>query len=129
MNWIEDQLQKGIMRNERHLWTSVRPNGERRPYKLNRLEIRICDLITDCDLLLAITALLELRVLSLMNDPQKYDPVKKSNLNLLELADLCDINEEAAAKYSLDAILHHWFDGKEISCREWIAQLMEEAAK
>ena len=35
------------MRNERHLWTSVRPNGPDRPHSLNRLELRICDLVTD----------------------------------------------------------------------------------
>jgi len=126
VNWIEDQLQKGIMRNERHLWTSVRPNGDRRPYELNRLELRICDLITDCDLLLAITALLELRVLTLMKNPDLFDPVKISKLTLEELAELCDMNEEEAAKRSLDAKLHHWIDGQVISCRDWIAQLLEE---
>ena len=30
--------------NVRHLWSAVRPNGDRRPYNLNRLELRICDL-------------------------------------------------------------------------------------
>ncbi len=126
VTWIEDQLKKGIMRNERHLWTSVRPNGERRPYELNRLEIRICDLITDCDLLLAITALIELRVLSLMNNPDLFDPIKVSKLSLIELAELCDMNEEEAAKKSLDAKLHHWKTGESIFCRDWIAQLLEE---
>ncbi len=126
VNWIEEQLKTGVMCNERHLWTAVRPNGDRRPYKLNRLELRICDLITDCDLLIAITALLELRVISLMNNPQKLDPVKISKLNLFELADLSDMNEVFAAKDSLDATLHHWFDGQEISCRAWIAQIMED---
>lgn len=57
VGWIENCLAKGLMHNERHLWSSVRPNGFRRPYELDRLEIRICDLITDCDLLLAVTAL------------------------------------------------------------------------
>ena len=56
--WVEHQLASGAMRNERHLWTSVRPNGPRRPYDLNRVELRICDLVTDPDELLAITALL-----------------------------------------------------------------------
>ena len=45
--WMEQQLQLGTMQNVRHLWTSVRPNGDDRPHDLNRLEIRICDLITD----------------------------------------------------------------------------------
>ncbi len=126
VNWIEDQLREGEMCNERHLWTAVRPNGQRRPYELNRLELRICDLVTDCDLLLAITALLELRVISLMKNTRKLDPVKLSKLSHIELAELCDMNETAASKNSLDATLHHWRDGRVISCREWIAELLED---
>ena len=56
IQWVEQQLELGTMQNVRHLWTSVRPNGERRPYDLNRLEIRICDLVADPQLLLAATA-------------------------------------------------------------------------
>ena len=126
VNWIEKQLREGHMCNERHLWTAVRPNGKKRPYQLNRLELRICDLVTDCDLLLAITALLELRVMSLMKNPRKLDPAKISKFSHIELAELCDMNEVAAAKNSLDATLHHWMDGRMISCRDWISQLLEE---
>ena len=126
VNWIETQLREGHMCNERHLWTAVRPNGKKRPYKLNRLELRICDLVTDCDLLLAITALLELRVLSLMKNPSKLDPAKISKFSHIELAELCDMNEVAAAKNSLDATLHHWMDGRMISCRDWISELLED---
>ena len=126
VNWIEKQLREGHMCNERHLWTAVRPNGKKRPYQLNRLELRICDLVTDCDLLLAITALLELRVMSLMKDPRKLDPAKISKFSHIELAELCDMNEVAAAKNSLDATLHHWMDGRMISCRDWISELLED---
>ncbi len=126
VTWIENQLKNGTMCNERHLWTAVRPNGDKRPYQLNRLELRICDLIIDCDLLLAITALLELRVISLMNNPRKLDPIKTSKLSLSELSDLCDINEAAAAKDSLNAVLHHWLDGQKILCRDWINKLLQE---
>ena len=126
VNWIEKQLREGHMCNERHLWTAVRPNGKERPYQLNRLELRICDLVTDCDLLLAITALLELRVMSLMKNPRKLDPAKMSKFSHIELAELCDMNEVAAAKNSLDATLHHWMDGRMISCRDWISELLEE---
>ncbi len=126
INWIEKQLREGHMCNERHLWTAVRPNGKKRPYHLNRLELRICDLVTDCDLLLAITALLELRVLSLMQNPRKLDPAKISKLSHIELSELCDMNEVAAAKNSLDATLHHWMDGRVISCRDWISELLED---
>ena len=126
VNWIEKQLREGHMCNERHLWTAVRPNGKKRPYQLNRLELRICDLVTDCDLLLAITALLELRVMSLMKIPRKLDPAKMSKFSHIELAELCDMNEVAAAKNSLDATLHHWMDGRMISCRDWISELLED---
>ena len=126
VNWIEKQLREGHMCNERHLWTAVRPNGKKRPYQLNRLELRICDLVTDCDLLLAITALLELRVMSLMKNPRKLDPAKMSKFSHIELAELCDMNEVAAAKNSLDATLHHWMDGRIISCRDWISELLED---
>jgi len=126
VNWIEKQLREGHMCNERHLWTAVRPNGKKRPYQLNRLELRICDLVTDCDLLLAITALLELRVMSLIKNPRKLDPAKMSKFSHIELAELCDMNEVAAAKNSLDATLHHWMDGRMISCRDWISELLED---
>ncbi len=126
VNWIEEQLFNGSMRNERHLWSAVRPNGPRRPYELNRLELRICDLMTDCDLLLAVTALLELRIMSLINNPKLLDPAKISKLSLIQLSDLCDMNEEQAATKSLDATMHHWLDGQTISCRDWIAQMLED---
>ncbi len=126
VQWLEEKLSCGIMWNERHLWTSVRPNGPRRPYELNRLELRICDCITNCDLLLAITALLELRLLSLFDSPNQLDPLKISRLSANQLADLSDMNDKAAAQNSLDATLHHWIDGKPVLCREWICQLLEE---
>ena len=125
VNWIEEKLSQKIMWNERHLWTSVRPNGPKRPYELNRLEVRICDLITNCDLLIAITALLELRILTLMNSLDSLDPLKASKLNMDELAFLSDLNDIESAKFSLEATLNHWVDGKAINCREWITQLID----
>jgi len=126
VKWVEDQLSRGLMWNERHLWTSVRPNGPLRPYDLNRLELRICDCITDCDLLVAVTALLELRVLTLLQAPNNLDPLKASHLSVDKLEQLSDLNDQSAAKSSLDANLHHWFDGESIQCREWICKLLEE---
>ena len=69
IRWMEEQLAAGAMRNVRHLWTSVRPNGDDRPHDLNRLEIRICDLIDDPLVLLAVTAFAELRLQQLLQDP------------------------------------------------------------
>jgi predicted glutamate--cysteine ligase len=117
--WTEEQLELGTMQNVRHLWSSVRPNGDRRPYNLNRLELRICDLVSNPIDLLAITALLESRLAQLIADPN-LDPLKQSQLSPQELAELADQNEIAAAQNSLDAQLRHWEDGRTISARDWI---------
>jgi len=124
VNWIEDQLSQGNMHNERHLWTSVRPNGPERPHILNRLELRICDLVCNVDLLLAITALLELRILNLKHNIKKYDPIESSLKTQTELTLLSDQNDLNAAKYSLDADLIHWRNGQKINCRDWIQELL-----
>ena len=126
--WVEQLLADGQMRNERHLWTSVRPNGPRRPYELNRLELRICDLITDPAELLAITAWLELRLLELRDHPQRLDPLLASRLSAEELAELADSNDAAAAHSSLEATLHHWQDGRPLLTRTWIAEILEQLA-
>ena len=129
IRWTEAQLAAGTMQNVRHLWSSVRPNGNRRPYDLNRLELRICDLIVDPLALLAVTALLEARLWQLINDPS-LDPLERSTLPATTRAEdliaLTLANEQAAARESLDAELRHWQDGRTIVAREWIAQIYEE---
>ena len=122
--WVEEQLGQGSMQNERHLWTSVRPNGPERPHVLNRLELRICDLVADVDLLLAITALLELRIINLKSNMKKFDPIEASSKTQEELALLADENDLIAAQSSLDANLFHWKNGKQIKCRDWINELL-----
>jgi len=124
VKWVEEQLMQGNMQNERHLWTSVRPNGPERPHVLNRLELRICDLVGNVDLLLAITALLELRIINLQNNMTKYDPLEASNQTPKDLALLADENDLIAAKSSLDSNLSHWKSGKQINCRDWINELV-----
>ena len=124
VTWVEEQLGQGSMQNERHLWTSVRPNGPERPHVLNRLELRICDLVADVDLLLAITALLELRIINLKNNMKKFDPIEASSKTQEELALLADENDLIAAQSSLDANLFHWKNGKQIKCRDWINELL-----
>jgi predicted glutamate--cysteine ligase len=128
VSWMEEQLAAGAMRNVRHLWTSVRPNGEDRPHQLNRLEIRICDLVTDPLLLLAVTAFAELRLQQLLADPAAHDPLRASRLGSAELADLTDANDRAAARASLDAELRHWRTGTAIPARAWIAELLDGVA-
>ncbi len=129
IRWVERQLDLGTMQSVRHLWSSVRPNGDRRPYDLNRLELRICDLVTDPVSLLAITALLEARLQQLLANPQ-LDPLQQSRISGSNLAeDLLEItaaNEKAVAKDSLDATLRHWKDGREILAKDWIQELYAE---
>lgn len=127
IGWTEAQLAAGTMQNVRHLWSAVRPNGDRRPYNLNRLELRICDLMVDPISLLAVTALLEARLLQLIEDPA-IDPLAASSLKSQteKLVALADANEIAAAQHSLDAELRHWQDGRTILARDWIEELYAE---
>lgn len=127
IRWTEEQLAQGTMQNVRHLWTSVRPNGDRRPYDLNRLELRICDLVTDPIALLAITGLLEARLLQVINN-SNLDPLVKSSFSPEELIAITAQNEAACATSSLDAQLIHWVDGRTITARDWINELYEPAA-
>ncbi|MBW4615587.1 MAG: glutamate--cysteine ligase [Desmonostoc vinosum HA7617-LM4] len=124
IEWVENQLAAGTMQNVRHLWTSVRPNGDRRPYELNRLELRICDLVTDPIALLAITAFLEARLLQVIDNPS-IDPLTQSIFSPEELIAVTAANETAAATASLDAQLRHWQDGRTILARDWIAELYQ----
>ena len=129
IQWTQEQIDAGTMQNVRHLWTSVRPNGNRRPYDLNRLELRICDLMVDPIALLSVMAFLEARLTQLLEDPS-LDPLEHSSFpassRAADLVGLTDANEIAAAKFSLDAQLRHWQDGREISAREWISELYSE---
>jgi len=129
IEWIEQQLVLGTMQNVRHLWCSVRPNGDNRPYSLNRLELRICDLVLNPIHLLAITALLEARVWQILQD-DTLDPLQQSTINQGdlegELLKIVRYNEQAVSKNSLDATLYHWQDGREIIARDWLETLISE---
>jgi predicted glutamate--cysteine ligase len=129
IQWTEEQLELGTMQNVRHLWSAVRPNGDRRPYCLNRLELRICDLEVNPLALLAITALLEARIWQMMEDPS-LDPLELCTLPVAtrneDLVALTDANEIAASRQSLDAELTHWQDGRTILARDWIEEIYRE---
>jgi predicted glutamate--cysteine ligase len=128
IDWVEQQLQLGTMQNVRHLWTSVRPNGDNRPHDLNRLEIRICDLITDPLVLLAVTAFAEARIQQLLREPELHDPQRASQLSLEQLAELADANDQAAARSSLEAVLRHWRTGEPVQARQWLAAELDGMA-
>ncbi len=129
IKWVEKQLVLGTMQNVRHLWCSVRPNGDNRPYGLNRLELRICDLVLNPIHLLAITAILEARVNQILAD-DSFDPLTQSTIDNgdleTELLKIVDHNEQAVAKSSLEATLYHWQDGREIIAKDWLEELIEE---
>ncbi|WP_373547772.1 glutamate--cysteine ligase [Chamaesiphon sp.] len=125
IKWVNEQLEQKTMQNVRHLWSSVRPNGDRRPYNLNRLELRICDLIIDPLALLAVTSLIEARLWQLIADPS-LDPLGMSSLSAQELVHLADENEMLVAKSSLDATLRHWQDGRSITAHDWSEELYGE---
>jgi len=124
--WIEENIANKNMQNIRHFWSSIRPNGPQRPLILDRLELRICDFVYDINLLLGITAMIELRILNLFKNINSLDPMKASIFSMDELSEICDQNEINAAKDSLDAELINWQDGKKIICREWIQDLLSD---
>ncbi len=126
INWIKENIANKNMQNIRHFWSSIRPNGPQRPLILDRLELRICDFVHDINLLLGITAMLELRILHLFDNFETLDPLTASILSIDELSKICDQNEINAAKYSLDSELIHWKDGKKVICREWIQKLLSD---
>ncbi|ANV85364.1 putative glutamate--cysteine ligase [Picosynechococcus sp. PCC 7003] len=125
IDWTNEQLRLGTMQNVRHLWSSVRPNGDRRPYSLNRLELRICDLVIHPLQLLAIVAFVEARIQQLMAQPH-LDPLKSSQLNPARLLEITDANEQLAAQSSLDATLNHWRTGQPIQAVDWIQEIYTE---
>ena len=126
IDWMHAQLEQQQMRNVRHFWGSVRPNGPERPQQLNRVELRVCDLVSDPRDLLAITALAELRLLQLIDRGRSEDPLFSSELSAAELAELADHNDQQAALASLDAELRHWRDGRTISARQWIQDQLQD---
>lgn len=129
IEWTEQQIAAGTMQNVRHLWSSVRANGNHRPYSLNRLELRICDFVDNPVIQLALVALLEARLWQLFNDPS-LDPLEKSNFSTTsrseDLVALANNNEIAVARHSLEAQVFHWQDGRTILARNWIEEIYQQ---
>jgi predicted glutamate--cysteine ligase len=126
IDWTQAELAAGTMQNVRHLWSSVRPNGPDRPYRLNRVELRIVEMVGDPIALLAIAALLEARLLQMLRYPEQFDPLN-SAFSPDELVDVCHRNEATVARDSLAATLVHWQTGREIQASEWIEQQYTDA--
>lgn len=126
IDWIEENIANKKMQNIRHFWSSIRPNGPQRPLILDRLELRICDFVYDINLLLGITAMIELRILNLFENINTLDPLNTSFFSIDKLSEICDQNEINAAKDSLNSELINWQDGKKVICKEWIQNLLED---
>ncbi len=106
IDWTNKQLASKKMFNIRHLWTSIRPNGPNRPYDLNRIEIRICDLVTDIRKVLGVVGFIECII-------QKY--LQENNWpKILEQKDSKEVvktieeQEELTAKSGLNAKIWNW---------------------
>ena len=129
IEWTKEQLEAGTIQNVRHLWCSVRPNGDRRPYNLNRLELRICDFVASPIAQLALVAFLEARLWQLFENPS-LDPFESSLLPASTLVEdllaIADSNEMAAARDGLEAQLRHWQDGRVITAKDWIEEIYEQ---
>lgn len=122
ITWNEDKIEHGEMFNVRHLWTSVRPNGPTRPKVLNRVELRIPDLIFDyCDLL-ALTSYLELRVLAFLERYENNQVPSFLSSECFDPVSILDQNEEAVAKNGLDAKVVDWETESEITLREQLTR-------
>ena len=92
---------------------------------MNRLELRISDLVIQPLQLLAIVAFLEARIQQLIQQPY-LDPLKSSQLNAEQLLQITDENEQLAAQNSLDATLTHWRTGEPITATAWINEIYDE---
>lgn len=125
VDWMHRQVAEGTMQNMRHLWLSVRPNGHAAPDDLNRLELRVCDRIADPALLWGLTALLEARILQVLEDPD-LDPLIRTPTEGDLLAAQARENEAAASRDSLEAEVVRWTDGARLPAAAWLEALVEE---
>ena len=67
-----------------------------------------------------------MRVIHLFENFQTLDPLITSKFSMDQLTRICDQNEIKAAQRSLDAELTHWRDGKKMTCREWIKNVLAD---
>jgi predicted glutamate--cysteine ligase len=123
--WVHERLADGQMWNVRHLWAAARPNGPQRPEQIDRVELRITDVILDPRVLLGLTHLLEVRLQRLLSGdlPEPLSVGRTPE----ELRTIADRNEIAAAHASLDAELVDWRDGRTVSARHLVSGWLEEA--
>lgn len=108
VKWTNSQLKTKKMLNVRHLWTSVRPNGPNRPYNLNRIEVRICDFVSNVKNVLAIVALIEIIAQKYLQEENWPKLLNNTSSKLNDLATLVLKQEEKVSKDGLNAKIWDW---------------------
>lgn len=108
INWVNEKLNDKTMFNVRHHWTSIRPNGPDRPHKLNRIEIRICDLVTNVNHCLAIVALIETILYDYLLSEKWPLIINQPQKKLNDLVKIIESQEELVAKNGLRAEIWDW---------------------
>jgi predicted glutamate--cysteine ligase len=120
--WVGQQIESGAMFNARHLWLSIRPNGDATPNEIERLELRICDRISQPSILGAVVALFESRIWQLLESLERgsrdLDPLAFRSDR--ELQEICLRNEQRAAESSLEATITDWRTGEDVLMRDWV---------
>ncbi len=106
--WTNEQLANKKMFNVRHLWTSIRPNGNNRPYDLNRIEVRICDFVSDITKTLSIVAFIECLIHKYLIE-DKWPLVLNTTKNDLDsIVTRLKEQEELVSKAGLNANIWDW---------------------
>jgi predicted glutamate--cysteine ligase len=123
INWTNNMIEEGEMYNVRHFWGAVRPNGPKRPTDINRLEIRIADLSTSWDLVVAIMAWIEMRVQYFLRNPELQVSPQDADLVILS-----DNNEKDAALRGLSGLFSDWLYQAESSQYEAVVTRLEDQA-
>jgi predicted glutamate--cysteine ligase len=129
ITWVENAMRSGEVSDYtntpsiRRFWSAVRPHGDDRPYNLNRIEIRISDLITNWDHFMAVLAWNVMRVEFYK---QNLD-LKVPNSELLIRK--CDENEDNTAKHGLSAVYYDWLRDCETTIKEAIEYRLKEMSQ
>lgn len=126
VSWIKKEIEEKKMFNVRHLWTSIRPNGPDRPNDLNRIEIRICDLIFDVKKLLSVVALIECIAQNYLTNKES-PPILTTNLD--SLVNTIMEEEENVAKFGLKAQTIDFESGNKNSVYKIIESLYNKHKK
>jgi len=125
INWLEKEIANKKLFNFRHLWSSVRPNGENRPYQIDRIEVRIADASFKWEIIRAILAWVEARIIYFLEHPE----IDTNQENCQELNSICQINESDSSSRGLSASFSDWLFQEETSIFQAIENRLKELSK